>query len=288
MVSRRVTVRGMVAVMVGHVMPKVVLASTEAKVFREMRFTATLSNPSLAPLHDQVAWIYMPVRETATQRLARLKVNAPHELLNDVLGHCILKLPVAELAPLASKVVSISAELAMRSEPMHSQIPDSQVWLRSERFIETGDDGVRSLALQLRRDTPMQTLTAIYDWVRTNLLYEGYVADDLGAREALARRGGDCTEYACLAVSLARVNGIPARMIGGYVSAISAAPRAEEYHNWAEVHVDGAWRVLDAQKESWGRAAEDYIAFRIYCDNVINPGGLAHRFKVEGAMNLRL
>lgn len=269
-------------------MPRVVLARPEAQVFRELRFTATLSNPGLAPLHDQLAWIYMPVRETATQRLEQMKVNAPHELLNDALGHCILKLPVAELAPLASKVVSISAELALRNEPMQSQIPDSQVWLRAERFIETDDSSVRSLALQLRRNMPMQTLTAIYEWVRTNLRYEGYVADDLGAREALGRRGGDCTEYACLAVALARVNGIPARMVGGYVSAISAGPRSEAYHNWAEVHVDGAWRVLDAQKESWGRAAEDYIAFRIYRDSVINPVGLAHRFKIEGAMSLRL
>jgi hypothetical protein len=287
MVSRRAALRGAAAVMAQY-MPRVVLARAEAQVFRELRFTATLSNPGLAPLHAQLAWIYMPMRETATQRLERMKVNAPHELLNDALGHCILKLPVAELAPLASKVVSIGAELALRNEPVQSQIPDSQVWLRPERFIETDDGGVRSLALQLRRDTPMQTLTAIYDWVRTNLRYEGYVADDLGAREALARRGGDCTEYACLAVALARVNGIPARMVGGYVSTASTAPRAEEYHNWAEVHVDGVWHVLDAQKGSWAREAEDYIAFRIYRDGVINPVGLAHRFKIEGAMNLRL
>ena len=131
-------------------------------------------------------------------------------------------------------------------------------------------------------------MTAIYDWLRTNLHYEGYIADDLGAREALARRGGDCTEYASLAVALARANDIPARMMGGYVAADSLAPRAEDYHNWADVLVDGAWRVLDAQKSCWASAADDYIAFHVYRDLAINAVGLAHRFKVDGEMGLRL
>ncbi|MFC5473796.1 transglutaminase-like domain-containing protein [Paraherbaspirillum soli] len=118
--------------------------------------------------------------------------------------------------------------------------------------------------------------------------YAGYIADDLWALWALLQRSGDCTEYAYLAVALARANGIPARMVGGYVTDRNIAPRAEEYHNWAELYVDGAWRLLDAQKENWLAPVQQYIAFRFYRDSVINPVGLAHRFNVSGEMQVRL
>ncbi len=249
---------------------------------------ATLSNPTRQALSDQTAWIYMPVWRTATQQLQRLDIDAPHELLSDRLGHCIATLNLPHLPPLASKIVAIHAELAVHPAEVRAPIDDAAPWLRPERFIEVDDVGIRALALQLARETRRGTLDAIYQWVGTKLRYEGYLADDRGARDALLRRSGDCTEYACLAVALARANGVSARMVGGYVAPHSAALRAEDYHNWAEVHLDGQWRVLDAQKGCWGARDEDYIAFRIYRDEAINPIGSAHRFRISGEMELRL
>jgi len=249
----------------------------------------SLSNPSSEELRDQSVWIYVPAGETPTQRLTGLQVSAAHEVLSDTLGHRIVKLRLASLPALATRVVTIAAEVALREVPVQTVQPKSPTpWLEPERHIETMDPDIRSLAVELRCPSERETSRAIYDWVRGNLHYAGFVADDLGALYALKERRGDCTEYAYLAVALARANNIPARMVGGYVTDRSMAPRAEEYHNWAEFFFEGAWRLVDAQKESWLSPAQQYIAFRFYRDKQINPVGLAHRFRVEGLVQVRI
>lgn len=255
---------------------------------RQLRFTLTLRNPGTESLVDQIVWLYMPLRETATQRLERLSASMSHELTSDDLGHSILKLVLPHVQPMATKVVAIRADISVCREPRVQALRSPSDWLHPERLIESDESPIRELANQLKRSTPGQTLDSTYDWVRTNLRYAGYLADTLGAKQALTRRSGDCTEYACLVAALARANGIPARMVGGYVVTGNAAPRADEYHDWTEVHLDGAWRVLDAQKECWRREAQDYAGFRIYRDRAVNPVGLAHRFRVEGQLEVRL
>lgn len=258
-------------------------------VRRQLRFTMSLSNPLAEELRDQSVWIYVPAGETSTQRLMDLQVSMVHEVLSDPLGHRIVKLRLARLPALATRVVTIVADVALQEEPAQTlALKDSGPWLEAERYIESGDPAMRSLAAELRRFGERETARAIFDWVRSNLHYAGYIAEDLGALYALKERRGDCTEYAYLAVALARVNGIPARMVGGYVVDRNAAPRAEEYHNWAEFFFDGAWRLVDAQKEHWLFPAQQYIAFRFYRERDINPVGLAHRFRVDGRMQVRL
>lgn len=257
--------------------------------FRQLRFSVSLSNPEAEELRDQALWIYVPAGETPTQRLMGLQVSMDHKVFSDPLGHRILKLSIAKLPALATRMVTIVAEVAMQEEPSTMAEPGNAMsWLGAERYIEADDVDIRMLANELKRTTVRDTVRAIFDWVRSNLRYAGYVADDLGALYALKERRGDCTEYAYLVVALARANGIPARMVGGYVTDNNIALRAEAYHNWAEVFFDGAWRLVDAQKENWLSPAQQYIAFRFYRDQSINSVGLAHRFRVEGRMKIRL
>lgn len=256
---------------------------------RHLRFTLSLNNPTQQTLHDQAVWLYMPAREASHQRLLGLRVSAPHEVTSDALGHTIVKLALAPLPPLATRIVTLSADLAVWPEPRPQPLADPPAWLGAERFIETDSPTVRGRAALLRRDTPRATADAIYDWVRSNMQYAGYVAGDLGARSAAEFLRGDCSEYAYLCAALARVNGIPARTLGGHVVSGNAAPRAEEYHNWAELYLDGAWRVMDAQKEFWGPGVgADHLVFRVYRDRAINPLGTVHRFRVQGQIEARI
>lgn len=261
---------------------------SSSTVLRLLRFTLTATNPTPGVLEKQAIWIYMPMHLTSTQALEQLTVSAPHEQLGDALGHRIVKLVFDSVAPLASKVVSFTAQVRLAPQPAPSVLPDPQVWLGAQRFIEVDDPAVQACAAPLRKASAMDTASAIYEWVRSNLQYAGYLVDPLGAREALASRRGDCTEYACLAVALARANGIPARAVGGYVAPGSIAPRPQDYHDWAEVYVDGAWRTLDAQKEHWYQPPHGYVAFRIDSAAALNPIGSAHRFRVDGALRVRL
>jgi transglutaminase-like putative cysteine protease len=255
---------------------------------RQLRFTFGFSNSSGRHLRQIYFWCYLPAVMDGTQILSDIHVSRPFRLLEDAVGHRILELMFDDFEPYAQKVIAVTTEIEClaATKPRGRFLPDP--WLGAERFIESNALPIRMLALELRAQAPLETTRAIYDWVRSNLMYTGYVAEDLGAAYALHHRRGDCTEYADLVVALTRANGIPARMIGGYVIDRDAAPKAQDYHNWAEVYVDGSWHVVDAQKENWFGFKDQYIAFRIYREVENNPIGTAHRFRVQGDIQVSL
>lgn len=256
-------------------------------IIRSLRFTVTIENPTAQALVSQRVWLYMPANST-TQHLQVLNVEVPHLVTADALGNTIIDLPFDHFSAYATRIVNISAQVRMFSEPEVQPLGVPDMFLTHEPFIEVNDPGIQARARELKRNAPLATVRAIYDWIRTNLRYAGYIADDLGARYALQNLCGDCTEYAYLAVALARANGVPARVMGGYVIDRDAAPRAAEYHNWAEVYVDGAWRLLDVQKENFLTKAEHYVAFRIVSSQIENAVGTAHRFRVQGSLIVRM
>jgi transglutaminase-like putative cysteine protease len=256
------------------------------EVIRTVRSTITISNPSSQQLRDQAIWLYLPINHTSVQKVESITVSVPHEVVLDSLGQTILHLSWDNVSPFSTKLVSISTDLSLRTDPLATHLTHREEWLRPERYIETSDVRVRALAVSLRRDSDAQTARAIYDWTRNNLRYAGYIADDRGAVDALASNSGDCTEYAYLVTALARANGIPARMVGGFVMMENGVPRPEDYHNWAEAYFNGAWQMLDAQKENWLSPASQYIGFHFYRDEVINPIGLAHRFKATAGVRI--
>ncbi len=262
-------------------------AKADGPLLRRLRFNLAATNPTGAALIDQRAWLYLPMARATFQRLLGLRVSMPWQRVDDELGHCIVHLHFDRIAPFDTRLVSLTADLEIRPEPMFERLADPAAWLGAERHIETDDADIRALAAELRRATPSATGRAIFEWVRDNLAYAGYLPGELGARETLRRRRGDCTEYAALAVALARANGIPARLVGGHVCDRDMAPRAEDYHDWAELHIAGKWRLLDAQRGCWLEPADQYVAFHVQQDTLANPIGPARRYRVEGGLGLR-
>jgi transglutaminase-like putative cysteine protease len=260
--------------------------SEDKGIQRQLRFTVTLTNPNPYELHDQTIWFYMPAAETPTQKLDSIRVSMPYARQTDPLGHTIITLVFSRFAPLSTQIITVVADVLMNAVPSRVPLANSEAWLGAERYIETADPKIQFLAAILKRSGASDTALAIYDWVKSHLHYKGYLADDYGAVYALDQLQGDCTEYAYLAVALARANGIPARMVGGYATDKNAILRAADYHNWAEVYIDGTWRLLDAQKEHWLAPAVQYVAFRFYRDKEINPIGLAHRYKQNGELDV--
>lgn len=258
----------------------------EETIQRQIRLTLTLKNPKPYELADQVLWFYLPATETPTQKLESINVSIPHEQITDSLNHCIIKLSFPQVPPLSSKLVNLVINLSMKTAPVISSLENSTIWLKPERYIESDHAGIKSLAAKLKRPNARETALAIYEWAKVNLHYLGYLADDRGAAYAFNELKGDCTEYAYLAVALARANGMPARMVGGYTTEKNAILHAVDYHNWAEIYFDGAWRLLDAQKEHWLTPTEHYVTFRYYRDESINPIGLAHRHSQKGELEI--
>lgn len=263
--------------------------AANAVLRRRLRFSLTFSNPTEHALERQSFWCYLPASMAPNQRLVDLKVSMEYRLHEDILGHNILELSFVHVPSLAQRAVTVTAELELSSLKQLDTLPNRAVWLTSERFIEIDDPRIRELAASLRRQNEMDTARAIYDWVRKNLVYAGYLAEDIGAVQALLTRRGDCTEYADLVVALARCCGICARMLGGYVVDRDTVVRPQDYHNWAELHLEGSWQLVDAQKENWLEVVgQQYIAVRIYRDEPTNSVGAAHRYRVDGELRVLL
>ena len=259
---------------------------------RGVRLELTFSNPYSHPLSAQRFYCYLPAHRPPSQSLAEVRVSMAHRIQSDRFGHRILALEFDAVPALKQIIVQIKASVEMGRQDGAAPAPavalDEADWLAPERYIESDAAPIRELAARLKGATDAATVRAIYDWLRANLRYAGYLPQDLGALQGLLTLRGDCTEYADLAVALARANRLPARMLGGYVADGDLAPRPQDYHNWAEVYVDGRWLVLDAQKGNDLVQSERYIAYRIYRDGPSNEVGAAHRYRMDGQLQLSL
>jgi transglutaminase-like putative cysteine protease len=249
---------------------------------RQVRFNLTIENPTDQTLADQTVWLYAPVKQTATQELQKLEVSIPYQLEEDVLGNQIVKLQFEKFPPFGTKIVSIKADLLMSATPRVNRLKRTNVFLEHERYIEVDDPLIQTVGASIAASQTVETTNKIYHWVRSSLSYAGFIAEDLGAKYAVDKRRGDCTEYAYLVTALARVNSIAARPLGGYVMDKNGSPKADEYHNWAEVYVDGSWRLMDAQKENNQTNIEQYVAMQVISQKIPNSMEMAHRFRVKG------
>ena len=64
-------------------------------------------------------------------------------------------------------------------------------------------------------------------------------------KEIILSRKGDCSEYALLLTALLRLNGIPAREVGGYAYTEENNSPSFGAHAWVEVYIDGRWKEFD-------------------------------------------
>jgi transglutaminase-like putative cysteine protease len=196
---------------------------------RILRFTLAFTNPLARILRNQICWTYLPLSDGVAQILFETRVAMPHRILSDAYGHQIIELHFDEFPAFGQRMVTLNVVVDLKTEAVKTTLAEPSIWLANERYLQLDDPAIRTLARQLTRKSPAETSRAIYDWVANQITYAGYIADELGAAVALRDRRGDCTEFADLAVALARNCAIPARAGGGYVSAQDFTPRPTDY-----------------------------------------------------------
>lgn len=229
---------------------------------RTVRYGVTLHNPSNELIQNARFWVFAPVAQTAFQRVATVEATLPYELESDGFGNQRLLFTV-DIPPYGTKNVSIDAHLELASEPNRLAGGDNSQFLAPEEKIESDAEAIAQLANRLQGKSEADTANSIYSWVSSSLQYAGYVKDDRGALYALNHRRGDCTEYSYLYTALARSAGLPARPMGGFVTADNAVLRARDFHNWAELYLDNRWRVVDPQNKQNRVRENQYIAMRV-------------------------
>lgn len=256
-------------------------------VVRHLRMRWQLHNPQSFAVDGARFWAYLPM-DHVEQRLSSVRCSPPCQVSMDALGHQVLLAQTERLAAYATALIQVDMTVTKVGVTCDSaRDTNSRSWLDSEPLVESDHEAIRAQAQRLRGGDELQTAWAIYRWVSTELHYEGYVAQDRGALYALTERRGDCTEYAALVVALMRANGVPARVMGGHVLERDGVLKAVDYHNWAEVLLQGRWQIVDAQKQAWLASRTHYFPFEIYARSVANALNGAHRYRVEEGLEVR-
>jgi transglutaminase-like putative cysteine protease len=260
-----------------------VFAESDKKSFinKNIQYSFTIQNTTNHLISKADFWVYAPVKKNSIQKNKSLTSSHPYELITDKLNNQILHYTFSNIAPFASLIISINAKLLMQNSPLIDKGENLKFFLQPEKYIESDKSEIKKLARSLRGKTINETAERTFKWVAANIKYDGYSSYDHGALYVLKEKKGDCTEFSYLFVALCRANGIPARAVGGYICSENTILSAEKYHNWAEVYLDKAWQIADAQKNVYLQDQANYIALRIIDSNK-NPVGDNHRFRLEG------
>lgn len=105
-------------------------------------------------------------------------------------------------------------------------------------------------------ETPYEKACAIRDWLKDNGVYtlNAEYADtsrDAVSRFVLEQMSGYCVHYASSMAVMARIAGLPARYVEGYLADVDengvCTVTGEDAHAWAEVYFEGfGWMTFDA------------------------------------------
>jgi len=249
---------------------------------RKIRYSFTLQNATNKLIEQAKFWAFGPVQQTSFQLTKDINASHPFELKRDEHGNNILYFTIKNLPPYGTKIITVTADIALSAIPHELALNNPQQYLAEEKYIERNSPAITKLATTLSKQPDSQPVEAIYKWVSANIKYAGYVKDDRGALYALKNRKGDCTEYMYLYTALMRAQKMPSRGIGGYVTGEDTILKAKDFHNWAETHINGTWRIIDPQNKRYMKNENHYIAMRIMSNKNNTLLENTHRFSYVG------
>lgn len=144
-----------------------------------------------------------------------------------------------------------------------AEIAPARIFLRSTA-LTCADDAILDLAARASGEDDIARLHDLMRLVRDAIDYEiGATHGRTTAAEALAHGRGVCQDHAHVFVSAARVLGIPARYVTGYMAPARGEGAAESaHHAWAEAHVPPlGWIGFDVAN----RLCPDDLYVRLAC-----------------------
>lgn len=119
------------------------------------------------------------------------------------------------------------------------------------RQVDAGAPAIQKLDQQVvgTVTNPAQRAQLLFHWVAYHIHYNYSLKASGSALATLRSRRGICSDIADLYVSMLRTDGIPARLIGGYVTNNGSGHGG--FHQWVEFYLpQSGWVVADP---TWGR-----------------------------------
>ncbi len=229
---------------------------------RHLQYAFTVRNETNQTLEQAAFQTFVPANLESRQQCVRLAASHPFDVLTDATGNRTLYFQFSSLVPYAAKIVTVRADLILYHSPHSSSNAGRDSHLIPEPNIESDHPAIRKLAGTLKGASPAETAHRIFDWVVSHIRVNGYHAGNRGALYALRQRKGDCTELAALFVACCRANGIPARVVAGFVCDGDSFLKAGDYHDWAEFDVGGTWLIADPQKRTFRADPSRYVVMQ--------------------------
>jgi len=122
---------------------------------------------------------------------------------------------------------------------------EARTWLEATFVIDYTEPDFEPLRKELDARAKKLTRPQLVEYVAG--LVEASDERDWDLASVVARRRkGDCSEHAVLTAALARLQGIPARVMLGIALVSDAGNYGAFGHAWTEMLEDGEWKVADA------------------------------------------
>ena len=150
-------------------------------------------------------------------------------------------------------------------------------YLASTEYEPLDDESLQATAERLTRDkkTVWAAARAINAFVFGHIRDKSLARAFASAPEALAAREGDCTEHSVLFSALAKISGIPTRLVTGLIY-VGTEDNVFGYHEWVEIWDGDRWLAMDP---TWGQDIADATHLKLYA-GVSDPAGLREAMQV--------
>lgn len=250
-------------------------------VTRHFRYGVTLHNTRSSRATDVRLWLRSPLDETSTQRRVNLQASHRYTQERDTLGNQTLRFELDPIAPLGTVIINVRGSVEILARPSPGAIETTRSFLGAEPLVEAGAPALVQAVAKLPGQGRILA-RHLTDWAAGQLKNTPYRRRPIGALAALAAGSGDCTEFMHLVVAAARTRGIPARCLGGYRVEGDGLLAPSRYHNWAELFVDGAWRLADPSHRRFDQEYEAYLAMRVSCPGQAQTIAGSERFWYNG------
>ncbi len=156
--------------------------------------------------------------------------------------------------------LEISIDVADSGRPSPAPTEECR---KSSRWIESDDPAIRAAAARVHAEqsAPFAIAAALETLVASHIAAKDLSVVFASAAETWRARRGDCTEHAVLLAALFRADGIPARVVAGFVPQGDALV----WHLWTEAWIQGGWRAFDAALDLGDSVDARYLPIATSC-----------------------
>lgn len=226
-----------------------------------IRYNFSIRNMSEQPRAALQVRVFAPFEKLSHQRTKSLSASLPHEITSGSFEEKYLEIK-SDLPPYGVKHISVEALVELTSLPKKEPISAPEKYLASEPLIPLTEKVLVEKANSFRGGNPTTLARDIFNFTSKRITPSGYWREPKGAVFAMNQSKGDCTEFAYLFAALARIRGIPTRVMGGFIVDKNMNLKPISYHNWAEYYDGQSWRIADPDKGNFDTGYLDYVAFR--------------------------